>query len=169
MEFTKVIENQPIMLSEDVYQKISKIIEELSVNLRSDLVMFCETNGYAVTHFGEVDGMDLSAVSSLAANNFSATSEMARMLGTQEGFRYIFNEGEQRNIYISNVGFNFILLVIFNKDVALGMVRIYTKKAIDALNELLQTASVVDEESKSFIDLEFKTLLDEELSKALRF
>jgi predicted regulator of Ras-like GTPase activity (Roadblock/LC7/MglB family) len=169
MEFTKVIDNQPIMLSEDLYQKISEIIAELSGNIRSDLVVFCETNGYPVTHLGKVDGLDLSATASLAANNFSATAEMAKMLGEDDSFRYIFNEGKQRNIYISNVGFNFILLVIFNKDVALGMVRIYTKKAIEALNDLLKKAAVAEEQSKSFVDLEFKTLLDEELNKALRF
>jgi predicted regulator of Ras-like GTPase activity (Roadblock/LC7/MglB family) len=116
-----------------------------------------------------VDGLDLSATASLAANNFSATAEMAKILGEEDSFKYIFNEGAQRNIYISNVGFNFILLVIFKKDVALGMVRIYTKKAIEALNDLLKKATVAEEQSKSFVDLEFKTLLDEELNKALRF
>jgi len=169
MEFTNAVDCQPIMLSEDIYQQISDIISELAGSVGSELVVFCETNGYPVTHLGKVDGLDLSAVSSLAANNFSATSEMAKMLGEKESFRYIFDEGENRNIYISNVGFNFILLVIFNTDVALGMVRIYTKKAIEALNNLLANAKVAAEQTKDFIDLEFKTLLDEELNKALRF
>lgn len=169
MDFTDATDSKPIMLSEDLYQKISDIITELAGSISSELVVFCETNGYPVTQVGKLEGLDLSAVSSLAANNFSATSEMAKMLGEKESFRYIFNEGEDRNIYISNVGFNFILLVIFNPDVALGMVRIYTKKAIEALNTLLQSAQNNDDQSESFVDLEFKTLLDEQLNKALRF
>jgi predicted regulator of Ras-like GTPase activity (Roadblock/LC7/MglB family) len=169
MDFIKTVDSQPVMLSEDVYRQVSETIAELARSIRSQLVVFCETNGYSVTHLGQVEDLDLNAVASLAANNFSATTEMAKMLGEDNGFRYIFNEGENRNIYISNVGHNFILLVIFGSEVALGMARIYTKKAIDALNEILQNAKEDERQTKDFLDLEFKTMLDEELSKALRF
>ena len=169
MDFTNTLDSQPVMLSEDVYEQVADTISELASNIRSELVVFCETNGYPVTHLGRAEDLDLSAVSSLAANYFSATAQMAKLLGEKDSFRYLFNEGEDRNIFISNVGFNFILLVIFTSDVALGMVRIYTKKAMEALNRLLQDAKIEQEEVKDFVDLEFKTLLDEELSKALRF
>jgi len=52
--------------------------------------------------------------------------------------------------------------------VALGMIRIYTKKAIKDLVNLLKTAEEEDKQSKEFLDLEFKTLLGEELNRSLK-
>jgi predicted regulator of Ras-like GTPase activity (Roadblock/LC7/MglB family) len=168
MLLKKAVNGQQLTLSEEVYRGITKAITELSSKVKSDVVIFCESNGYPVTYQGDIDDIDLSAISSLAANNFSATARMATMLGEDDSFKYLFHEGEHRNIYLSNVGFNFILLVIFGKDVALGMVRIFTKKTIDTLAELLSSVKEQEEHSSQFIDLEFKTLLSEELNKSLK-
>ncbi len=72
------------------------------------------------------------------------------------------------NLYLSNMEFDYILLVIFKVDVALGMIRIFTNKAIEALNKLLLSAKEEDEKSGKFLDLEFKTLLNEELGRSLK-
>jgi hypothetical protein len=80
----------------------------------------------------------------------------------------LFHEGEDKNIYLSNVGFNFVLMVIFDVSVALGIIRIYTKKTINDLVDLLKTAEEEDKQSKEFLDLEFKTLLGEELNRSLK-
>ena len=48
------------------------------------------------------------------------------------------------------------------------MVRIYTKKAIESLSEMLENAKQEEEESKEFLDMEFKTLLSEELNRSLK-
>ena len=36
-------------------------------------------------------------------------------------------------LYLSNVGYNFFLVVVFDVSVTLGLIRIYTKKAIEDL------------------------------------
>lgn len=140
----------------------------MAADTRAEVIVFCEANGYPIIHKGSIRGLDVQTISSLAANNFSATSEMASMLGEAGSFRYLFHEGVHNNIYLSSIGFNFILLVIFKKEVALGIIRIYTKKAIDQLSELLKSCRRDEDETKEFLDMEFKTLLGEELNRSFK-
>lgn len=168
MEVVKKENAQNFILSEEVFNGVSKILDELALKTQAEVIVFCDTNGYPVTHTGNIPGLDFWAVSSLAANNFSATAEMATMIGEPGSFKFLLHEGKRVNIYISNVGFNFILLVIFKVNVAIGMIRIFTNKAIEALNQLLQSAQEEEEKSKEFMDLEFKNLLSKELDRSLK-
>ncbi len=162
-------DSQKLILSEETYNRVTQIIQDLKNSTGSECVIFCESNGYPVTHVGDTKGLELSVISSLAAGNFSATSKMASMLGENSTFKYMFHEGEHSNLYLSNVGFDFILLVIFDVEVALGMIRIYTKKSIEALQEALQSAKEEEDKSKQYLDVEFKTLLSDELNRSLKF
>lgn len=168
MESANKGNGQQLIISEDIYNGVAKILDELAKKTSAETIVFCESNGYPVTYTGEIKKIDLQGMSSLAANNFSATAQMASMIGEKGSFKFLFHEGEHSNIYLSNVGFNFILMVIFGHNVALGMIRIYTKKAIEELAKLLKTAQEEDEKSKEFLDLEFKTLLGEELNRSLK-
>ncbi len=169
MDLTNLSSGQQLILSEEVFNSIRSAINDLSANTGAKHVIFSETNGYPVTYVGDVKGLDLPAIASLAAGNFSATAKMASMLGEAGSFRYLYHEGEAHNIYISSVGFNFILVVIFDSNVALGMVRIFTRKAIEKLTDILRTAKFEEEKSREFLDAEFKALLNEELDKSLPF
>ena len=162
-------EKEQLILSEEVYNKINDVVSNLYENTNVDCVVFCESNGYPVSHKGEFKQIDMSAISALAAANFSATAEMASMIGEEDSFKYLFHEGEHRNIYLSNVDYNFLLLIIFDVKVTLGMVRIFTKKAMKDLDGLLKSAKEEGDESKEFVDLQFKSLLNEEINRTLKF
>lgn len=168
MPMPKQPNGQNFILSEEIYNQVNKILEALATKTRAELVVFCDTNGYPVSHVGDKPNVDLWAISSLAANNFSATAEMAAMVGEKESFKFLFHEGEKNNIYLSAVQYDFILMLIFEADVAIGMVRIFTNKAIDALNQLLETARREEQTSKDFVDLEFKNLLGEEIDRSFK-
>lgn len=169
METSDFGNGQQLILSEEMYNKIERILNDMAANTRCEVAIFCEANGYPILHTGNMRGLDLQAVSSLAANNFSATSQLASMLGESRAFKYLFHEGENMNMYLSNVGFDFILIVIFSKDVALGIVRVFTKKAIEELGELVREGSQEVEETKEILDSEFKSLLTDEINRSLKF
>ncbi len=162
-------DSQKLILSEEIYNQVTKQMHQLASNTGAECVIFCESNGYPVTYVGDTKGLELPVISSLAASNFSATAKMASLLGEKDSFKYLFQEGEHTNLYISNVGFSFILLVVFDVEVALGMVRIYTRKTIEALGSILESAKADEASAKQFLDLEFKSLLSEELNRSLKF
>ena len=49
------------------------------------------------------------------------------------------------------------------------MIRIYTKRAIDALNELIYSAKEEEQKASQFVDIDFNKYLNEELDKAFKF
>jgi len=154
------------MLSTSTFNKISEILRELVVSTRSDFALFCDANGNPITHHGKNVTLDLGSLSALIAGDFSATREIARVIGEREGFKFIFQEGERRNIYLCNVGFNFLLAIIFEKAVALGLIRIFANKAVESLRQVLDSAVQAETKASEILDSEFSLLLGKELDKS---
>ena len=164
------LKNMPksdFMLSTEAYNQITEVLKELERSTRADLTIFCESNGVAVTHVGNPDKLNLAGFTTLNAANYAATREMARMLGEQEPFKFLFLEGEQNNIYLCNVGFEFLLSITFSKTVALGMVRIYANRAVKKLRGILERVKQSEEQiTEKVLDDEFSMLLDKALDSS---
>jgi len=157
---------QQFMLSTETFNQVNDILRDLVTSTRSDFALFCDANGNPITHHGKQHAVNLSGLSALAAGNFAATREMARVIGEKEGFRFIFQEGDRRNLYLCNVGFNFLLAIIFDKAVALGLVRIFANKTVESLKGVLDKAAQAEKKTSDFIDSEFGFLLGKELDKS---
>jgi hypothetical protein len=71
-------------------------------------------------------------------------------------------------VYLSNVGDYFFLVVVFDVNVTLGLIRIYTKKAIQSLQEILEQESTESESQKDMIDSDFSSLLGDALDETFK-
>ena len=160
---------QPIVLSGEMYKAISEVISELATKTRAKTIVFADMNGHAITQRGTSTDIDIPNLTALAAGDFSATAEIAKIIGEKKQFKFIFHEGEKYNAYLSNVGNDFLLILIFDTQTALGMIRIYTKRAINTLSQVLENSKESDEDSSSFVDVDFNKYLNEELDKAFNF
>jgi len=160
---------QSIVLSGEMYKSISEVLSELSSKTRARTIIFSDMNGHPITQRGTSADINISNMSALAAGGFSATAEIAKLIGEKKQFKFIFHEGDNHNVYFSNVGDNFLLIIIFNSQTALGMIRIYTKRAIDALNDLIYNAKDDVQQAAQFVDIDFNKYLNEELDKAFKF
>ena len=159
---TKAPKSQ-FMLSTETFNEISAVLKDLEASTRAELAVFCDANGVPITHSGKPRAMDLSTLSALNAGNYAATLEMARLIGEKNGFKFLFLEGEYKNIYLCNVGFDFLLSIVFSKSVALGMVRIYANKAAKQLSTILQKAQKQEQMAEELLDVEFSSLLGKAL------
>ncbi len=158
--------SQQFMLSTAAFNKINEVLRELVVSTRSDFALFCDLNGNPITHHGKNLTTDLGGLAALAAGDFAATREIARVIGERDGFKFIFQEGERRNIYLCNVGFDFLLGIIFEKNVALGLIRIFANKTVENLKKVLETAAEAENKAAEFLDVEFGMLLGNEMDRA---
>ncbi|MEL6824085.1 MAG: hypothetical protein AAFP70_20195, partial [Calditrichota bacterium] len=70
-------------------------------------------------------------------------------------------------VYLSNVGDNFFLVVVFDVSVTLGLVRIYTKKAIQNLLTVFDTSEAGDDAGK-IIDQDFSSMLGDMLDESFK-
>ena len=127
---------QAIVLPEEQVDQIEKILDELRAKTRSAFVFLADISGQLINARGRVNESDIVALAALTASNMAATAEMARRMGEKGQFRLMFHEGDSRNIYLSQVGKSFLLAVIFDVEVQIGLVRLFSKRAVEELEKL---------------------------------
>jgi len=83
---------------------------------------------------GEHD-FDMHSLVSLAAGNFSLVTALLDQLGEPE-LTLLFNQGQMLNIYFRKLLANHLLIVIFDKSISLG----YLRLKMDSLENLFEGA-----------------------------
>ena len=160
--------SRQVILNGKQYDDITKILTELATKTKASAILFADMSGQLISQRGNTENMNTTVLSALAASDFAATSEMAKLVGEEAKFKLLFHEGEKRNVYLSNVGDNFFLVVVFDVSVTLGLIRIYTKKAIEDLGNILDEDSEAVEGEDKIIDSDFSSLLGDALDDTFK-
>ena len=151
------------------YEGIKKYLGELYSKTRAKVVLFADMAGQIIGERGDTADMNTTVLSALAAGDFAATAEIAKLVGEGDRFKLHLHEGERKNVYLTNVGEQFFMIIIFEANVALGMVRVYTKKAVESLMNIVEEAANNEGMSDAdMIDEDFGNLLAAELDGAFR-
>ncbi|MCB0260197.1 MAG: roadblock/LC7 domain-containing protein [Calditrichaeota bacterium] len=159
--------SRQIILTAKQFDEITKVLTELASKTKASTILLADISGQLITQRGNTDDINTAILSALAASDFAATSEMAKLVGEDAKFKLLFHEGEKRNVYLSNVGDNFFLVVVFDVSVTLGLVRIYTKKAIQNLLDVFETSEMGDDAGK-IIDQDFSSMLGDMLDESFK-
>ena len=161
--------SRQVILNGKQFEGITKILSELASKTKASAILFADMSGQLISQRGNTDNMNTTVLSALAASDFAATAEMAKLVGEDAKFKLLFHEGEKRNVYLSNVGENFFLVVVFDVSVTLGLIRIYTKKAIQNLLALFDAEDGSDEGQKDgLLDSDFSSLLGDALDETFK-
>ena len=159
--------SRQIILTAQQFDEITKVLSELAAKTKASTILLADISGQLITQRGNTDDINTAILSALAASDFAATSEMAKLVGEDAKFKLLFHEGEKRNVYLSNVGDNFFLVVVFDVSVTLGLVRIYTKKAIQNLLHVFETSDPGDDAGK-ILDQDFSSMLGDMLDESFK-
>ncbi len=159
--------SRQIILTAKQFDEITKILTELAAKTKASTILLADISGQLITQRGNTDEINTAILSALAASDFAATSEMAKLVGEDAKFKLLFHEGEKRNVYLSNVGDNFFLVVVFDVSVTLGLVRIYTKKAIQNLLNVFKTSEAGDDAGQ-ILDQDFSSMLGDMLDESFK-
>lgn len=81
---------------------------------------------------------DIYSLAALAAGNFGAVSTMAKIIGEDE-FSLLFHKGEKESIHFSKVMDDFLLIIIFGKEVSLGFLRLKVTEAVEKIKRILES------------------------------
>jgi len=79
---------------------------------------------------------DVYSLAALAAGNFGAVSEIAKLIGEND-FSLLFHKGEKDSIHFSRVTDSLLLITVFGKEVSLGFLRLKVAEAIKKIEALL--------------------------------
>ncbi len=155
-----------IVLPEQLVERIEKVLDELQSKTGATYVFLADVSGQLIHARGRTGSTDIVALAALTASNMAATSAMARMIGEPERFRLLFHEGQRENIYLSHVGDSFVLAVVFDTKVQIGLVRIFSKYAVEELT-ILASAFESAQTPSPLAEMDFGQALDDELGRLL--
>ena len=96
--------------------------------------MLVDRSGHMVTRRGTSLEGSLESVAALAEGAFSATREMARILGEGE-FNNLFHQGSRESIQISAIGDRSLFVIVFDDHSNLGLVRFYAEDSTKRLKD----------------------------------
>ena len=133
-------------LFEEDFYSMTLILQTLMRSANSRSVMLIDKTGQLISTVGAPPDFDLTSFSSLAAADFGANAELAKMVGEKD-FATLVHQGQDDSMYLSMIANRVILVVLFDKKTSLGLVRLKAKRAGDELEVVLH---------KVFDKLEYK-------------
>lgn len=119
-----------VEFDEGQFEQIEKILQSELIELGVSCVLLIDLAGNIIVNLDNGESQhDIYSLAALAAGNFGAVSEMARLIGEAD-FSLLFHKGEKESIHFSKVNDDLLLLTIFGKEVSLGFLRLKVAEAV---------------------------------------
>ena len=157
-----------LMLSEERFGDITRSMTGLRFEVGAQCIVLADVTGSVIASVGDVQGLDLSTIVSLAGGSFATASGMARCLGEKESLTLNYHEGVKYEVYSSNVNDDLFLVLIFSKTSQrsrIGIVWLYIRRTMGRLRSLLADVKRVN--AGQVLDAEFGTELSASLDELL--
>jgi len=125
-------------LGQEELDVIEEVLQEDLLALGVNCVFLIDMAGNVIANLdnGQMEH-DIYSLAALAAGNFGAVSEMAKIIGEDE-FSLLFHKGEKESIHFSKVMADFLLVTIFGKETSLGFLRLKVAEAVGKIRRILE-------------------------------
>ncbi len=151
-----------------LYEEALRVLEETLRETGARYGLLVDRKGFVLVHKEALwapKPPPLDSLATLAAGNAAATQALAKLLG-EARFQEQVLQGERMGLYVDEAGEHALLLLVFDENAPLGKVKLYGKRAAEALARLAEEA--LAHPPKLHLDAEYregaKALLDDLLS-----
>lgn len=159
-----------VSFSEKQWTEINDTLRQLGLRTKCSAAVFVDESGLLLSHWGTRDQKALTLLSTIVAANSAATAQMARILGEEAAFQNQFHQGETLSVYITSAGNGYYLLVVFEQETTLGLVRVMAEKAraeLERITAITEAAPDSDKSRKQFLQNVTAGDFQQELSSRL--
>lgn len=125
-----------MVVTEEQSRLMSAVLTDLAAQSEAEAVFLGDVGGNVLAFISAPGSDTVQTIAALAAGSFAATRELARMIG-ETSFSSIYHKGENSSIYIQIIAGAFLILVVFGKGTAVGLVKLYVDKASQELQPFL--------------------------------
>ncbi|MEI6808499.1 MAG: roadblock/LC7 domain-containing protein [bacterium] len=142
-----------LVVTEEQNKLMTSVLTDLAAQAEAEAVFLGDTSGNILACISPPGSETVQTIAALAAGSFAATRELAKMIG-ETSFSSIYHKGENSSIFIQTIQGSFLLLVIFGRGTAVGLVKLYIEKAsqelVPFLNALVGQKSSDHNKSQPF-------------------
>lgn len=131
------------------FEKVDAVLTDLLVKSHARYALIIDRSGFVLMHQRAVwapKPPSLDSLATLIASNYSANAAIAKLFG-EDGFRETVQQGTDVGTYLEELGDKALLVTVFDASAALGKVKLFTKKAVERIRDLLED---VDEPRPEF-------------------
>jgi predicted regulator of Ras-like GTPase activity (Roadblock/LC7/MglB family) len=129
----------PQLLEEDV-QQIDAALRELLKKSDASVALLIDQGGFLITSQGDPGEFDLTSIGALSSGAYMATQTIAGLV-SETSFSSVYQQGEQHSVFITAVNEQCQIVVIFEAEVGVGVVKYYSTATVEQVAEQLQCAS----------------------------
>jgi DNA-binding response OmpR family regulator len=132
-----------VILSDESFEAISQQLEKMRYDIGALCILLADMQGHRLAQVGDTTGLDTTTLLSLLARGLATSGELARQFGSGQAVNLNFHEGSRYDIYSTSVGDNLFLAIIYDRRVQtspIGIVWLYTQRAVEGLLSILSTA-----------------------------
>ncbi len=124
-------------ISRKQLEDLDQLVKEYFTTLSLPCVVLIDTAGNVIVEYNDGKMRDnIYSLAALAAGNFAAVNEIAKMIGERE-FSVIFHKGENESIHFTKILDLFLLITIFGSETSLGFVRLKTNELAAKIQSIL--------------------------------
>jgi predicted regulator of Ras-like GTPase activity (Roadblock/LC7/MglB family) len=127
---------------------IQKCLERLMDETGATYSMLLDRAGQVLSWQGSGHQAEMMHLGALLAGTYASSQEMARLL-KEENFRVLVQEGMKEKIFTETVEGRWLLVVVFDHQAHLGLVKVLAKRATESLATILQLVIERNESRRS--------------------
>jgi predicted regulator of Ras-like GTPase activity (Roadblock/LC7/MglB family) len=125
-----------VVVSESELGNIARVLGRLTQDTGASHVLLLDKSGQLISAQGQVGNRDIIALGALLAGAFSSSRQVAEILGERD-FRSILQQGVHESLYTMLIGEQWLLVIVFDKQTHIGLVKLLARRAADELRRIL--------------------------------
>lgn len=157
-----------IVISPGDLETITHLLEKLAQDTTASHVLLLDKSGQVIAAQQQSSERDLVALGALLAGAFSSSRQVAEILGERD-FRGILQQGVHESIYTSLIGEHWLLVVAFDKQTHVGLVKVLARRACDELERVLEHVLSGSAEAKEqVVNVQFRNSVENTIDYLFR-
>jgi predicted regulator of Ras-like GTPase activity (Roadblock/LC7/MglB family) len=146
----------PQLIEEDI-QRLGLYLQELLKHTEASTALIIDKGGFLITSQGNSEDFDLTTIAALTSGTYLANQTIANLV-QEQSFNSVYQQGERHSIYATAAGDETILVVIFEADKSVGVVKYFCEPVAERIASQLKIAH--DREPDQGLDLSILNVAD---------
>lgn len=117
-------------------EAIGACLDRLMDDTGASYIMLLDRAGQILSWKGDGRQAEMTHLGALLAGSYASSREMARLL-KEDNFRVLVQEGARERVFTETVEDRWLLVVVFDHQAHLGLVKVLAKRATQSLSGVL--------------------------------